>query len=318
MKEAFTGQNHIVKNFRNMHENGLLGHAYALTGPAGIGKKTLARVLAGMLLCYDAPEKAPCGHCNACKTFEAGTNPNLLIIAPKTQKILIEQIRVLIEDISVKPPVGRKVYIIEDADRMTPQAQNCLLKTLEEPPSYAVILLTVSHIDSLLLTIRSRVAQLSLHRYSDLEIRKILAARSISGNQADSAIAFSEGIPGKAISLSENQEFHNLRELVIKSVLSRSLANTDDLELNNMLSKDKDALAVCLGIMESVYRDAALVGSGITDGLINGDKRDNIIEYARKRPMQEIMDNLARIEEIRSNIRSYMNYQLAVDMITLI
>jgi DNA polymerase-3 subunit delta' len=178
-----------LEAFHEMNRKGLLGHAYALTGPEGIGKKTLAHELARMLLCYESPEKAPCGMCNACKTLEAGSNPNLVRIAPKTQKILIEQIRVLIDDIGVKPPYGRKVYIIEDADRMTQQAQNCLLKTLEEPPAYAVIIMTVSHFASLLVTIRSRAAQIKLSRYTPQEIKQILELRA-SGNGYDSIIAF--------------------------------------------------------------------------------------------------------------------------------
>ncbi len=316
-KNSFIGQQSILEAFHEMNRKGLLGHAYALTGPEGIGKKTLAHELARMLLCYESPEKAPCGMCNACKTLEAGSNPNLVRIAPKTQKILIEQIRVLIDDIGVKPPYGRKVYIIEDADRMTQQAQNCLLKTLEEPPAYAVIIMTVSHFASLLVTIRSRAAQIKLSRYTPQEIKQILELKGIREADMSSIIAFSEGIAGKAIALAQNAGFKALREMVLRFIFNQGERTGDHLALNQYLSQNKEAMADCLAIMEAVYRDTAFVLSGKTDGLINSDKRDNIFAYAQRHTFREINEKMALIDEIRGHLGNYMNYQLAVDMITL-
>lgn len=316
-KSSFIGQKPILEAFHEMNRKGLLGHAYALTGSEGIGKKTLAYELARMLLCYESPEKAPCGQCNACKTLEAGNNPNLIRIAPKTQKILIEQIRVLIDDIGVKPPYGRKVYIIEDADRMTQQAQNCLLKTLEEPPAYAVILMTVSHFASLLMTIRSRVVQIKLSRYTPQEIKEILERKGVKGVDLSSVISFSEGIAGKAITLAQNAGFKALREMVLRFIFNEGEATGDHLALNQYLSQNKEAMTDCLAIMEAVYRDTAFILSGKTDGLINSDKRDNIIAYAQRHSFREISEKMALIDQIRGHLSNYMNYQLAVDMITL-
>ncbi|MCX7774423.1 MAG: AAA family ATPase, partial [Clostridia bacterium] len=168
----FIGQKAIVDGFKDKLNQKNLGHAYALSGPAGMGKRTLARYLAKLLLCTEAAS-APCGSCRSCRSFEADSNPHFLSISAETQKILIKQIRGLIEDISIKPSHGRKVYLIEDADRMTPDAQNCLLKTLEDPPPYAVILMTTAFYESLLVTVRSRIVQIKMMPYNNDEMAAI-------------------------------------------------------------------------------------------------------------------------------------------------
>jgi DNA polymerase-3 subunit delta' len=125
---SFIGQKHIVDSFREKIRNNKLSHAFALTGPAGIGKRTLGHYLSKMLLCENTND-APCNMCRSCKTFDAGVNPRFTLIRKETQKILIRQIRALIDHICVRPAAGNKVYLIEEADLMTVDAQNCLLKT---------------------------------------------------------------------------------------------------------------------------------------------------------------------------------------------
>ena len=315
--EGIIGQEPILKSFMDMNQTGTLGHAYVLTGPEGIGKRTLASAISKMLLCYDKPGVAPCGKCNACKSFDAFSNPNFTKVTPRTQKMLIEQIRVIVEDVGIKPAQGRKVYLIENADHMTPQAQNCLLKTLEEPPPYAVILMTAVNYESFLITIRSRVVRYPLRRYTNDEIKMILLKNGITDNQ-DTVVAYSEGIAGKAITLSHNEQFRLSREKVFDFLFDRNSNSTKDCELNLYLSKSKEAFNECADILESVYRDTMLVLSGKTDGLINSDKKDKILEYAHNNNIQYMIEKIMKLNEVREHLKSYMNYQLAVDMITLV
>lgn len=311
----FIGQKSIIDSFKNNVNCNTLSHAYALTGPVGMGKKTLSHYLAKMLLCTGTEENVPCGQCRSCKSFDAGSNPQFTVLRNETQKILIKQIRGLIEDICIRPAKGRKVYIIEEADRMTPDAQNCLLKTLEEPPAYAIILLTTAYFDSLLITVRSRIVHTRLKPYSKEELKRIAKNKGLDINGREHLLNWSQGIPGNALKLLGDSQFEENRDMVMKFVFNNH--DFSNLELNQYLSKKKESFDECMDILESVYRDVLLVLCNAGDGLINSDKKNNIIEYAKNHEFLEITEKIAKIHEIRSNLKRNMNYQLAVDMVTL-
>jgi len=310
----FIGQKAIIENFRDHIKNNTLGHAYAFTGPEGAGKRTLASYISKMILCENS-EGMPCGNCRSCKGFEAGGNPNFTVITSETQRILINQIREMIDNINIRPAFGRKVYLIEEADRMTVEAQNCLLKTLEEPPKYAVILMTTCHYDSLAATIRSRVVQTRLKPYTFDELSRILLVQGLDLKGKEYIYELSSGIPGKAVKLLKDETLEELRGKVMDFVFdSREFSALD---LNLYLSNNKEVFPECLDILESVLRDALLVCHGIDSGLINSDKKDKIIEYSNRLKPHEIIEKINKIQDIRSALRRNMNYQLAVDMVTL-
>ncbi len=314
----FIGQKPIIEGFRQKIKQNTLSHAYALTGPVGMGKRTLAHYLAKMLLCTGQEDLSPCGQCRSCKSFEAGANPQFTVIRNETRNILIKQIRGLIEDIGIRPASGRKVYLIEEAERMTPDAQNCLLKTLEEPPSYAVILLTSAFYESLLLTVRSRVVQIKLKPASFEELKRIVDLKGVAIEGKEHLLTWSHGIPGKALQLLGDTQFEENRERVMAYVFNED--GFAHLEFNQYLSKKKESFDGCMDILESVYRDILVVsvnGSDKGDGLINSDKKDNILAYAQRNDPLVLTEKISRIHDIRSNLKRNMNYQLAVDMITL-
>lgn len=310
----FIGQRPIIEGFKDNIRQKSLGHAYALTGPAGIGKRTLAHYIAKMILCNGEGD-IPCGNCRSCKSFEAGGNPGYIVIKNETQKILIGQIRDLIENISIRPAFGYKVYIIQEADRMTPEAQNALLKTLEEPPEYAVIILTTAFYESLLVTVRSRLVQMKLKPYSFEEMKGILQSNGLDIKGKEHIFNLSSGIPGKAMQLLNDKNFEETRDVVMSALFNRD--GFSRLNLNQYLSNKKEVFKECLDILESVYRDALIVCFGVSDGLINYDKKDNIVEYAINLNPNEITQKIHNIQKVRDALKHNMNYQLAVDMITL-
>lgn len=312
----FIGQAPILERFRNEIINDKLGHAYAFTGEKGIGKRTLAHYIAKTILCIGKDNDIrPCGNCRSCRGIEEDINPYFKVIRSETRKILIKQIRELIEDISIRPAEGRKVYLIEEADLMTIDAQNCLLKTLEEPPTYGIILLTTSVFESLLLTIRSRIVQHRLKPYSVEDIRSISKINGIDITGKEYLISLSGGIPGRIFELAADKSFEENRIMIMKFVFEGDTYSK--LELNQYLSKNRNVFSSCMDILESVYRDALLAQCSLTDGLINSDKKDNIIKYAKGLTPLDIFEKISGIQEIRSNLKRYMNYQLAVDMLTL-
>jgi DNA polymerase-3 subunit delta' len=153
-----TGQTLIIENLRHSLSSGRTGHAYVFAGPKGVGKRTVARIFASLLLCESGSSGSSCGVCTACRLTDAGTNPDFTLLEPAGSSIGVDEIRALQSDIIIKPAYSkRKIYLIAEADKLTLQAQNCLLKTLEDPPPYGIIIMTASNYNSLIETIRSRV-----------------------------------------------------------------------------------------------------------------------------------------------------------------
>jgi len=313
----YIGQTEIIEEFMNGIRHDSLSHAFVLTGEKGIGKRTLARFIAKALLCTEKGDaQIPCGHCRACRSFDKNVNPDFMTIRGETKNIVIKQIRDIIDDIGIRPLKGCKVYVIEDADKMTIQAQNCLLKTLEEPPDYAKIILTTSNYESLLLTIRSRTVRKHLKPSTIKELKLIAQKNGIDATGKEDLLAISRGIPGIALRLLNDKDFEKHREETLKFVFDESIDSK--LYFNQYLSNNKNAFDVCLNILESVYRDALLVKCSVEDGLINSDKKDNILKYANMHSTIEITDSISGIEKVRDDMKRNMNYQLAVDYITML
>jgi len=313
----YIGQTEIIEEFRNGIRHDSLSHAFVFTGEKGIGKKTLARFIAKALLCTgDADSSFPCGCCRGCRSFDENVNPDFMVIRSETKNIVIKQIRDLIDDIVVKPLNHRKVYVIEDAEKMTVQAQNCLLKTLEEPPNYAKIILTTSNYESLLLTIRSRVVRKHLKPSTIKELKLIAQKNGIDTTGKDHLLALSRGIPGIAFQLLADKDFEKHREETLRFVFDDSIESK--LYYNQYLSNNKNAFDVCINILESIYRDALLVKCSVEDGLINSDKKDNILKYANMHSAIDITERISRIENVRNGMKRNVNYQLAVDYITML
>ena len=151
-----------------------VSHSYLFTGIEGIGKKEIARAFAQMILCENEEEK-PCNTCKSCLQFENANHPDFMQIEAVERTIKIEQIRYMQEKIAEKPIVSsNKVYIIEDSDTMTKEAQNCLLKTLEEPPSYAIIILIATNESKLLNTIKSRCIKVPFQKIAEEDILRYM------------------------------------------------------------------------------------------------------------------------------------------------
>lgn len=199
---------------------------------------------------------------------------------------------------------------------MTVQAQNCLLKTLEEPPVYAKIILTTSNYESLLLTIRSRVIRKNLKPCTINELKLIAQKKEIDLTGKEYILSLSRGIPGIALQLLADKDFEEIRNETLKFLFDVNISSK--LYFNQYLSKNKNAFDVCLSVMESVYRDALLVRCSLEDGLINSDKKDNILKYANMHSTIDITEKISRLEKVRNNMMRNMNYQLAVDIITMV
>lgn len=210
------GNNNVKEILNKSLNNNTVLHSYMFIGKPGIGKKMIAKEFAKKILCEKQNDE-DCNECKSCIEFLTENHPDFNIIEPEGKNIKIEQIRTMQSKIIEKPIVSqKKVYIINDADLMTKEAQNCLLKTLEEPPNYIVIILIVDNESKMLTTIKSRCMKLSFEKISDEEIKKYLIDKCNIEFVNQNILKMCDGSIGKCITIKEKySEYEQLENLFL-------------------------------------------------------------------------------------------------------
>lgn len=317
--DNLTGQTLLKKSLLSALNTDSCAHAYLFTGPEGIGKSSFAKDFSEMLLCTGEGPSA-CGKCPACATFAAGTNPDFLMIESEGNSISVEDIREIQSGSVIRPMYSkRKVYYIKQAEKMTQQAQNSLLKTLEEPPAYCVIILSTHNPEMLIPTVRSRVLKFTLNKSTNQEIETILKNNGLASDKNKFITAYADGIPGIAIKLASSDEFADLRAAIFQKlhkIMGSSVKGQFDMA--KFLISNSDNIELILNLMTSFYRDL-LVSKKCKDlkVLINSDKEDMIKEYCNKMSPEHICSIIEGIEQIRRNIRQNANIELAADVLAM-
>ncbi len=315
------GQSEVVNSLKAVLKDDSTRHAYIFSGPEGIGKRTVARIFAASLLCSARNSEDRCEQCQPCHLFNSGNNPDFFVMEAEGASISVDEVRRMQQDISVRPLYsGKKVYLIIDADKMTVQAQNCLLKTLEEPPGYAVIILTASNSNSLLETIRSRSIIYNFRKNTDDEIRAcILKSSAIQSGSIDFIVSYADGVPGKALKLIESEDFRANRDKAIEVIMK--LKDSKLIEVFNIydfFEENKDNIDTILDIMLLFYRDLLIAKkSGNENILINSDKKDIILKNVDRFAISKLIENIASIENTRRNIKQNANYQLVIEVMLM-
>lgn len=214
--EKIIGNNKIKNELIKAFNTNSVAHSYIFSGQYGIGKKQIAIEFAKMILCLNK-DKSPCGECKSCIELENDNNPDFNIIKPDG-KIKIEQIRKMLEKVYEKPIISdKKVYIIDDAETMTIEAQNCLLKTLEEPPEYIIIILITSNESNLINTIKSRCLKLTFNSLESGELKQYLENKLEFQNISETMLENFEGSVGKALKVKEKQELYSNMETTLEN-----------------------------------------------------------------------------------------------------
>ena len=236
MFDKIIGNSNIKDELIHIVELNKISHSYLFLGTSGIGKKEIAKEFAKMILCLN--EKKYCNHCKSCIEFDSNNNPDFQIIEPDGNSLKIEQIRQMQRKIIEAPIISQnKVYIINDADLMTIEAQNCLLKTLEEPPEFVTIILIGTNENNFLSTIKSRC---TIIKFQDIENSKI---KDYLKNEydiivSDNLLEIFGGSIGKAEKLKDKQELYNSIIEIIECIDKLDLI--DLFKKSNIIYKSQD------------------------------------------------------------------------------
>lgn len=309
------GQPNAVSLCKAMLSSGKLPHALLFTGPAGIGKSLTAKLLAGGILCTDNHGK-PCGQCQSCLLYDRSAHPDFTLIRPDGATIKIDQIRAVQHFASLAPSISPgRVCLIEDAELMTVQAANSLLKLLEEPPPGFVFILVAGTLKPLLPTILSRCRQIRFYPLPVGELEQALGNRGFNPEAATVAARLSGGRMGKALTLMEPQGLA-AREMAVQ--LFDSLQNRDMTAIWDQAAKldslETKELLNMLDFFLYLLRDVLLVAGGYSEQLIyNIDLGQQLARWASEWPEGR---GLAAINTVKDTIRAIggnANTRLAIE-----
>lgn len=301
--EKIRGQRFAKKYLSNSIKSNMISHAYMFEGPSGVGKNTMARDLATTLL----------------EMENLFNSPDYIEITPDGNSIKIAQIRKLQSDILVKPYKSYKIYVIDEAQKMTVEAQNALLKTLEEPPKYAIIILITNNKESLLDTIKSRCEIIKFTPIPLVEVADYLTQTGVDKNRASLLANFSRGSMQKAIELSESEDFHIMRDEVQKYVetfLTGSML--DIMDIQSSIEKYKDNITNVLDLIVNYFRDIMMVKENVDSSMIiNLDRLVFIKNMSTKITYSQLSKIIDIIEETKNKLRSNCNFNISIQVMTL-
>ncbi len=316
------GQKQIVDHFQNAIETKKISHAYIINGERSSGKEFIAKIFATTLQC-EKKEADPCNECHSCKQALSGNHPDIIKVThEKPATIGVDDIRNSVNnDVVIKPYSSEwKIYIINEAEKMTVQAQNALLKTLEEPPAYAVILLLTSNLDVLLPTIQSRCVVLNMKPVADDIIKRYLMQEiHIPDYKADVCTAFARGNLGKAKALAASEEFDNIKtEAVSLLKYIRDMEITDIVSAIKKINEYKIDMNDYLDILSVWYRDVLLFkATNDVNHLIFKDEIQYIKKVSDQSAYEGIEIILDALEKAKSRLRANVNFDLTMELLLL-
>jgi len=316
--DEITGNTQIIKNLESAMHHGRVSHAYIFSGQAGIGKKLIAKAFAKALQCESGIGVA-CGICSACKTFDSDNNPDVFYVKPtKTKALGADDIREqVLKRVDIKQYRYRyKIFIIDNADKMTVAAQNVFLKTLEEPPKYAVFLLLAENPDLLLPTVLSRCVSFKIRPLGSEQVAEYMVKnRGVLRQEASFLAEYAGGSIGKAMRLSEDEDFGHMRE----DVTDRLFALRDtDLATAFMWAKEMEKYKESPEMIDVVYmwyRDVlAAKKLGEEKYIIQKDKLQRIFAQAKKETLRGLGETLSSVWQAKRQLEQNGNYVLTMEI----
>ena len=313
------GHEDIVKHFKSSIELGKVSHAYILNGEKGVGKKTLASVVAKSLQC-ESGEPDPCGKCKSCLQAESGNQPDIIWVShEKPGSISVDEIRTqMVNDVDLKPYSSRyKIYIVPDSQLLTVEAQNAMLKTLEEPPEYAIIMLLTNNVDKFLPTILSRCIVLNFRPVEPLDMIDYLVTNvGVDQEKARFCTDFAQGNLGKAVRLAISPDYN---EIIEDSI--RLLRDIQDMDVEDVIravkNMDKNTLDV-IDIMTMWFRDILVVKISNSPNKSIFKKEFSVMKKQASHTSYEGLEEiLAALDKLKIRLEANVNFDIAMELMLL-
>lgn len=316
------GQEQIKEHLQNALSTKKISHAYIINGEKSSGKEFIAKVFAMALQCEKGGVE-PCQECHSCKQALSDNQPDIIKVThEKPNTISVDDIRAQINnDVAIKPYSSPyKVYIMNEAEKMTVQAQNAILKTLEEPPEYAVIILLTTNVNSLLPTILSRCVVLNMKPVADEKVRKYLMEQlQVPDYKAEVCVAFARGNIGKAKALAASEDFEN-----VKAEALSLLKNIQDMELHEIVAAIKKIndykldVNDYLDIMAIWYRDVLLFkATNDVNHLVFREEIQSLRRVAQRSSYEGIESVINALEKAKTRLNANVNFDLTMELLMM-
>ena len=314
--DSFIGNRKIIDRLRAKLREGRFPHSLIFSGPEGVGKHTCALMIAKSLNCANATSGDFCDECRSCRKIEAGTHPDVMTISLEedASQIKIAQIRHVLSMLDLQPLEGRnKVFIIDPADLMNPEAANALLKGLEEPPEKSFFILITVNVHELLLTVRSRC---QVYNFTPLALDDIRQ----HGVSDELVVRWSEGSIGQARNLvvarlKSEREF--MLDFLETTVTAAEEQFQDLLGVSADLGRAKQVFEERMKILAVLLADVLYLKEGLAGKVVNVDIRDRLTRIANRASLDRILRMSDFLGFIESSLKSHVNRQMLTDVLAL-
>lgn len=297
-------------------------HAYLFQGEEGVGKEALARTFAAGLQCQSESADKPCKECVSCRQMESGNQPDVIWVTREKASLGVDEIREqLCNTMDIKPfSSPYKIYLVPEAEKMTEAAQNALLKTIEEPPEYGIVILMTSNISALLPTIQSRCLTIEFRPLSTAVVESFVKEHcQVPDYQARASAAFAQGNLGKAMRYAKSEDFIERKDHIISL-----LRHVEQMDLSEMLAviKDlgtrKDEVRDYIDLMVLWYRDVLLFkATKDINQLLFQDEASYISREASHRSYEKIEEILQAFEKAKVRLRANVNFDITMELMLL-
>ena len=297
-------------------------HAYLFQGEEGVGKEALARTFAAGLQCQSESADKPCKECVSCRQMESGNQPDVIWVTREKASLGVDEIREqLCNTMDIKPfSSPYKIYLVPEAEKMTEAAQNALLKTIEEPPEYGIVILMTSNISALLPTIQSRCLTMEFRPLSTAVVESFVKEHcQVPDYQARASAAFAQGNLGKAMRYAKSEDFIERKDHIISL-----LRHVEQMDLSEMLAviKDlgtrKDEVRDYMDLMVLWYRDVLLFkATKDINQLLFQDEASYISREASHRSYEKIEEILQAFEKAKVRLRANVNFDITMELMLL-